>query len=142
VLADLFRRQITDVREPLPDQLLGVAVEPVEVVRRVVEVFAPVTTEPADVGEDRLDETGFLGRRVGVVEAQVAAAAELARHLEAQQDRSRVADVQVAVRLRRETRDDAAAVPTRRDVRCDQLANEVASISRCIRRSVRHSEPV
>ena len=54
-----------------------------------------------DDGIDILDV--FLGR-VGVVHAQVADAAELARDAEVQADGFRVADVQVAVRLRRKAR--------------------------------------
>jgi hypothetical protein len=65
-------------------------------------VLAPVEAQPLHVGLDRLDVLELLLGRVGVVEAQVAAPAELARAAEVEADRLGVADVQVAVRLGRE----------------------------------------
>ena len=81
-------------------------VELLEVVGRVVEVLAPVEAEPAHVLLDGVDVLLLLLGRVRVVEAEVAAAAELLGDAEVQADRLRVAEVQVAVRLRREARDD------------------------------------
>ena len=66
----------------------------------------------------------FLGG-VGVVEAQVALAAVLLGEAEVEADRLGVADVQVAVRLRREARVDAAAEPAGAVVLLDDLLDEV-----------------
>ena len=98
MLADLVGRQVVDVGLAVADQLDGPVVELLEVVGRVVEVLAPVEAEPADVGLDRVDVLLLLLDRVRVVEAEVAAAAELAGDAEVEADRLRVADVQVAVR--------------------------------------------
>ena len=75
--AHLVGRRVVDVGLALADQVLGPLVELLEVVGRVVEVLAPVEAEPAHVALDRVDVLLLFLRRVGVVEAQVAAAAEL-----------------------------------------------------------------
>ena len=110
VRADLVGAQAVDVGLALLDQLDGELIEPLEVVRRV-ELGAPREAEPRDVLLDRVDVLDVFLRRVGVVEAQVADAAALGGDPEVQADRLRVADVQVAVRLRRKPRRDAAVVP-------------------------------
>ncbi len=78
VLADLVGREVVDVGLAGPDQVDGPLVELLEVVGRVVEVLAPVEPEPADVRLDGVDVLLLLLGRVRVVEAEVAAAAELA----------------------------------------------------------------
>ena len=67
---------------PVLDQVDGPRVELLEVVGRVEELAAPVEAEPADVGLDRVDVRLLLLLGVGVVEPEVAAAAELARDAE------------------------------------------------------------
>src|SRR5947208_17156212 len=69
-------------------------------------MLAPVEAEPADVFLDRVDVLLLFLDRVGVVEAQVAASAELLRDPEVERDRLRVADVEVSVRLGREAAHD------------------------------------
>ena len=104
-------------------------VQLLEVVGRVEQVVAPVEPEPAHVGLDGIDVRLLLLLGVGVVEPEVAAAAELARDAEVEGDRLRVADVEVAVGLGREAGDgdrDAA----RGEVRRDDLADEVAALGR------------
>ena len=71
-----------------------------------MEVLAPVEAEPGDVFLDRLDELDLLLGRVGVVEAQVAAAAEILGDTKTNADRLGVADVQVAIGLRWKSGDD------------------------------------
>src|SRR5437773_921116 len=108
---DLTPDQVVHVSETLLDQRLGPLVELVEVVARVVEVRAPVEAEPAHVRLDRLDVLGgFLGG-VRVVEAEVAAPAELQREAEVEADRLRMTDVQIAIRLGRKACDDALVPP-------------------------------
>ena len=63
---------------------------------------------------------------VGVVEAQVAVAAELPGHAEIERDRLGVADVEVAVGLGRKARDHLAAEAARPVVLENDVANEVA----------------
>jgi len=88
--ADLLRRQAIDVRQALVDQLDGAVVDASEVVRCVELALRPVEAEPAHVALDRLDVLGVFLDRVGVVEAQIAQAAELGRDAEVQTDRLRV----------------------------------------------------
>ena len=105
--AHLVRRLVVDIGLAGADQVLGPVVELLEIVRGVVEVLAPVEAEPAHVALDRVDVLLLLLGRVGVVEAQVAAAAELLRDAEIEADRLGVADMQIAVRLGRKAGDHA-----------------------------------
>ena len=125
VLADLVGRQAVDVGLAVADQLLGVLVHLLEVVGGVEHPIVPVEPEPADVLLDRLDVLDVFLRRIGVVEAQVASAAELLGDAEVQADRLGVADVQVAVRLRRKPRVHTPAMSAGPQVLGDDLADEV-----------------
>ena len=110
-LPDLVEAQAVDVRIAVPDEVHGVLVELLEVVRCVPRLALPREPEPAHVRLDRFHVLDVLGRRVRVVEPEVARAAELRRNAEVQADRFCVADVEVAVRLRREAGRDSSAVP-------------------------------
>ncbi len=90
---------VVDVGEPGRDQVLRPLVQGPEVVGRMEHALRLVA-EPLDVGHDRIDVLDLLGVGVGVVEAKVAHATEVARDAEDDGDRLRVADVQVAVGLR------------------------------------------
>src|ERR1035437_7645768 len=87
-------------------------------------VFRPRADEPVHIRLDGLDILNVFLRGIGVVQAQVANAAELAGDAEVQADAFRVADVQVAVRLRRKARVDAR-IFVLRDVRGDDVADEI-----------------
>ena len=136
--AHLLGALVVDVRAARPDELDGPVVELLEVVRGVIQVRAPVEAEPAHVGHDRVDVLdGFLGR-IGVVEAQVAAPARvLGGQAEVEPDGLGVADVQVAIGLRREPRDDAFAEPPAGEIIGDHPLDEVRT--GCVAR--RHSGP-
>ena len=124
---DLLRRLLVDVGETLADEMHGAVVVELEVVAGEEHVVAPVEAEPLHVGLDAFDVFGLLLRRIRVVEAQVAARAGgsvLLRDPEVQADRLRVAEVQVAVRLRRKAR-DGRRVFAGGEVRGDDLADEV-----------------
>ena len=69
-------------------------------------MILPVRSEPGDVLLDRLDELALLLRRIRVVKPEIELAMILLRQGRIQNDRLRVADVQVTVRLRRKTRSD------------------------------------
>ena len=103
-LAELLGRQVADVGKALLDQFDGKLVVLFKVIRAVEEAVAPVEAQPVNVLLDRVDVLGVLLRRVGVVHAQVAQAAELLRRAEVDGQRLAVADVQIAVRLGREAR--------------------------------------
>ena len=116
VLADFLGAEAVDIRLAGHDEVDGVAVERLEVVRGVKRLIMPVEAQPADVLLDRLDVLDVLFRGVRVVEAQVAGAAELGRHAEIQANRLGVADVQVAVRLGGEPRGHTSGMLPRADV--------------------------
>ena len=99
------------------DQVFGGAVHEVEVVAGLVEVgfFAvgrvvPVKAQPLHGVHDAVDVFGVFLFGVGVVKAQVAHAAVVARQAEVQADALGVADVQVAVGLGRKARADLGRV--------------------------------
>ncbi len=123
--ADLVGRVRVDVGEAAPDQVLGVLVEPLVVVRGVELAVVPVEAEPADVLLDGVHVLDVFLDRVGVVEAQVAAPAVLGGDAEVEADGLGVADVQVAVRFGREAGDHLAGVDAAGHVGGDDLADEV-----------------
>src|SRR5690606_20722519 len=124
------------------DQVLGPLVELLEVVGGVVEVLAPVVAEPVHVLDDGVDVLLLLLDRVGVVEPQVAAAAEFLGDAEVDADRLGMADVQVAVRLRREPGDDGPGTAGL-DVGAHDVANEVPRACGSVRIGLvgRHRSP-
>ena len=122
--AHLVLALIVDIGLAGADQMLGPAVELLEIIRRVIEMRAPIEAEPAHVALDGVDIfLVFLGR-VGVVEAQIAVAAELVGNAEIEANRLGVADMQIAVRLRRKARDDRL-VPPGRQIGAHDVANEI-----------------
>ena len=123
--AHLLGRQAVDVGLSLLDQMHGVLVELLEVVRRVVQPLRPVEAEPADVGLDRVDVLDVFLGRIRIVEPQVARPAELGRDAEIEADRLRMADVEVAVRLRRKAGRDPPLVPARLPIGRDDRTNEI-----------------
>ena len=86
--------------------MLGPGIELVEIIGSEAHLAGPLEAQPFDVFLDGVDiGLLFLGR-VGVIEAQVTIATELLRQTEVQTDRLGVPDMQEAVGLRRETRDN------------------------------------
>ena len=92
----------------------------------MVKVLPPIEAEPMDVMLDGVDEFLLFLGRVGVVEAQVALAAEFLGDAEVQANGLGVADVEIAVRLRRKPGDDLANAAVR-EIGLDDVANEVAA---------------
>jgi hypothetical protein len=72
VLSGLLGSEVVDVGLPRLDQVLGVLIQRVEVVGRVIEVLAPLEAEPADAFLDRVDVLDVFLGRIRVVETQVA----------------------------------------------------------------------
>ena len=96
------------------DQMLGKAEHVVEVRAREVEVRfiaeLPVEAEPTDAVHDAVNILLILLDGIGVVKAHVAGAAVVTGKAEVQTDALGMADVQIAVRLRREARANAGRV--------------------------------
>ena len=137
LLGDRLGVLVVDVGQALGDQLLRPGVQLLEVVRGVDDA-GRLEPEPRDVVLDGVDVLGVLGLGVGVVEPQVAGAAELLRQPEVELDGLGVADVEVAVGLRGEPRLDATVVEPGLLVGLDPLADEVGSGGRGVVRSSGH----
>ena len=117
---------VVDVGVAGLDQADGPDIELLEIVGGMIKMRAPIEAEPRHVRLDGVDVGLLLLGRVGVIHAQVAAAAELLGDAEVEADRLRMPHVQVAVRLRRKAGDDRV-VPAGIQVRLDDIADEVAS---------------
>ena len=130
VFAELLRRQLAHIGEPLLYELDGVFIVLLEVVRAEEKPVVPVKAEPVDVLLNGLDELVVLLGGVRVVHAQVADAAEFLGRAEIDAQRLAVADVQVAVRLGREAGVDGLAGETaaRREIGFDKGFNKVFGI--------------
>jgi len=122
--AHLFVALIVDIGIAGADQVFGPVVELREIVRRMIEILAPIEAQPAHVALDRVDKfLVFLGR-IGVVIAQVAVPAEFVGDAKIEADRFGVADVKVAVRLRRKPR-HRGLVPAGSEIGAHDVADEV-----------------
>ena len=115
---------IVHVGQPLLDQSDGPFVEPVEVVGGVGHLD-PFDAQPARVVLNGLHVLGLFLGRVGVVKTQDQLAAVFLGDQIVDHERLDVADVQVAVRLRREARADVV-VASRAQVFCDGFADEIS----------------
>ena len=125
MLANLFGGEVIDVSLAGLDQLHGPLEELIEVVGGIAEAL-PVEAEPAHVLLDGVDVLLLFLLGVGVVEAQVGFAAELVGQAEVEADGLGVADVQIAVWLRRKAcLDDGVAVLLRLQILDEYLADEV-----------------
>ena len=122
---DFLLRLVVDIGKTGADQILRPAVKPLEIIGRVIEVISPVVAEPVHVGLDRIDIFLFFLGWVGVVEPQMTAPGKLLRDAEIERDRLGMADMQIAVRLRREPGHDLA-VFSGVEIGLDDVANEIA----------------
>ena len=129
--ANLLGGEVVHVGVAALDQMLGPRVEALEMVGGEIEMAAPVEAEPAHVLHDRLDELVLLLGGVGVVEAHVAAPAELLRHTKIEADRLGVPYVQIAVGLGREARHHLV-MPPGGQVGADHRPNEVVACAHAL----------
>src|ERR1700744_5992781 len=103
-----------------------------EIVGCMMKMRSPIEAEPAHVAFDGVDIfLRFLGW-VGVVKAQAAMAAEFLRHAKVQTDRFSVADVQIAIGLRGEARDNRL-YPACGQIGADYIADEILTGRSCRR---------
>src|SRR4029077_19962694 len=98
-------------------------------------MLAPVEAKPVYVPLDGVDVFLLLLHGIGIVEANVVAAAEFDGKAEVQADRLCVAEMQIAVRLRWKARDDALHQAAG-EVSLDHVANEIPGLFVC--RGLRH----
>ena len=133
----LLLRLVVDISLAGADQMLGPFVQPLEIVRRVKEIVAPVEAEPAHVALDGVDIFLQLFGRIGVVVTQVAVATEFLGNAEIQADRLGVADMQISVRLGRKPGDDTLD-PAGREIGAHDVADEILTRFACRRVRRRH----
>ena len=124
---EFLRRQLAHIGQPLFDQQHRLAVVLLKVVAAVKEAVAPVKAQPVDVLLDGLHEFLVLLGGVRVVHTQVAQAVIPLGGAKVDGQRLAVADMQIAVRLRRETGVDGHSLKltTLCDVLVDEIDNEV-----------------
>jgi hypothetical protein len=91
----------------------------------MVEMTPPVEAEPAHILLDGIDKFLLLFGGIGVIEAQMTAAAEFLRDAEIEANRLGVTDVQIPVRLRRKA-GHHAGVAFRGEIVGDDIADEIA----------------
>ncbi len=133
VFPDLVHRQVTDISLTLPDEFDRILIERLIVIRSVKLPVLPVEPQPAHVLLDGIDVFDLLGLRIRVVETQVAEPAVLGGQAEVEADGFGVADVEVAVRLGRESGMDLPRPETpRSQVFVDDLLDEIRLGSDCL----------
>ena len=127
VLLKLLGGQLAHVGQALFDELHGVLVHLLKVVGGEEKAVAPVVAQPVDILLDGLHVLHVLLGGVGVVHAQVAQAAVFLGGAEVHEDRLGMADVQIAVGLRREPGVDGHALEltTLGDVLVNEIMDEV-----------------
>ena len=98
-----------------------------KIVRSVVFAVAPIVAEPFDVLAYGVYILHVFLHRVGVVEAQVAGAAEFLCDAEVHTDSLGMSDVEITVRFRWETRVEASAVLSVFQIVGNHLLDEIQS---------------
>ena len=136
----LVGRCVVDIGVAGSDQMLGPVVELLEIVRRVIEVPAPIKAEPAHIAFDRIDIFLLLLGRVCIVETQMAASAEFLGDTEIEADRFGVPDMKITVGLGREAGHDLLAAAGLQIGRND-VADEIAPALYCGRLDRAHDYP-
>ena len=103
VLLHLLAGQVIDIGLALLDELLGVLIAALKIIAAVEDAAVRLGTQPLQVLQDALHILVTLAGRVRVVKPQVEQATVVLGDRVVDEDRLGGADVQVAVRLRRET---------------------------------------
>ncbi|BAF61048.1 hypothetical protein PTH_2866 [Pelotomaculum thermopropionicum SI] len=130
VLPYFLRAQVADVGLAGLNQLDGVLVHLLKVVRGVKEPAVPIKPEPFYILLDRLHIFLVFFGRVGIVEPQVAQPAVLSGEAEIEADRFGMPDMQVAVGFRGKPGMDAAAVFVCLHVFVNNVLNEIGRLQR------------
>ena len=110
VLPDLLRAQVAHIGLARRDQVQGILVQLLEIVRGEEQPVLPVEPHPPDVGQDGIHILHLFFAGVGVIEPEVADAVVIGGQAEVEADGLGVADVEVAVGLRRKARDHPAVI--------------------------------
>src|SRR5260370_6322429 len=124
MLAYFLSHQIVNVGLAILDQFDGPLVKLVEIIGRV-EKAIPLKAQPIHVGFDRLNVFGFLLLGIGIVKAKICVSTKFVGQTEIDADRLGMADMQIAVRLGRESGLYAAIVLVGLEVFENNVADEV-----------------
>ena len=127
---ELLRGQFAHIGKTLFNQLDGVLIVLFKIVGAVVETVAPVKAQPVNILLDGVYILGVLLGGVGIVHAQVAQTAVLLGRAEVDAQRLAVADVQIAVGLRRKTgvNGHSLELTTLCDVLVDKIVDKVFAL--------------
>ena len=109
ILPKLFRGQLADVSQSFGNEFFRKGVGPFKIIRTIEEPVAPVKAQPVNVLLNGVYVLGVFLGGVGVIHSQVANAAKLLGSAEVNDEGFAVADVEVAVGLRREAGVDRTA---------------------------------
>ena len=109
-LADFFLSLVIDVCQSPLYQVFSPFVQLVEIVRSI-SFLIPLETKPLDIFFNRIHIFGVFLGRVGIVETQVCLAAIFLSQAEVYADTFRMSKMQISVRLRRETGQNAVHFP-------------------------------
>jgi len=120
----LFGGQAVNIGLALFDQLHGVVVKLLEIIRRVVQ-FRPFKAQPLYIAFDRFHifVAFFLG--VGIVKTQIAGAVIFGGDTKIQADRFCMTDMQITVRFRRKACDNFTVVFVVFEIVGNDLADKV-----------------
>ena len=124
LLCNLFRCLLIHIGFALFDEHDSEVIELLEVIGSVIDL-SPFEAEPRDVAFDGLYVLGVLFGRVGVVKTEVTNAVVFLGDTEVHTDGFDMPDMQVTVRLRRETGLNTSAVHSLREVFFYDLLNEI-----------------
>ena len=131
IFTDFISRQFVNIRQTLVDQFNRVGVQLIKIVRGVADIARPVEAQPLHVILDGLNVFDVFFYWVGVIETQVALSLVVLRNAKVQADGLRMPDMQVAVRLRRETGMNCGVLTTGQ-IFIDDLTNKVTRAGFCL----------
>ena len=103
VFPHLFGSQLAHIGQPFFNQAAGKLVHFLKVLGGIVKPVVPVKPQPMDILLYSVHVLHVFLGRIGVVHSQIADSAKLFRRAKVDADSLGVADVQIAVRLRRKT---------------------------------------
>src|SRR5204863_9313580 len=126
--ANVIRGRAVDERFPVANQILSPLIELLKVIGRMKQLI-PLESEPLHIARDRLCVLLFFLRRIRVVETEMTTSAVFIRDAEVEADRFRVTNMEIAIRLRRKSRDDNV-VPPFAEIVLDDLAHDFEAFRR------------
>src|SRR5207248_943110 len=95
----ILLRLIVDISFSSTNEIFRPVVELFEIIRSVMEVLAPIESQPADITLDSVDILLLFLGWIGVVKAKAAVATKFLGNTEIQADRFGVANMKIAIRL-------------------------------------------